>query len=188
MPTPARRDRPRRPGPSASRPVASSSVNVLVAQSRIQDTEYLQRKENAFFALFRNPPEIQRTSSRISKAQWGELNPHFVSKLLVTSGFQPFCILLTLDQVDPPPVILTEDGQIQNEEDRPVYGSVRVWRTFRLFKDEALLISIGFVLQFIAIAASMYSPQLTKVFSEAQCVERLHPQSTRTRARTTTRI
>jgi hypothetical protein len=68
---------------------------------------------------------------------------------------------------------MNDDGQIQNEEDRPAQGSVRVWRTIKLFRDEALLISIGFLLQFIAIAASMYSPQLTKVFSEAQCVHHL---------------
>jgi hypothetical protein len=79
---------------------------------------------------------------------------------------------LTVTQIDPPPVIVDDEGQVQNEEDRPVQGSVRVWRTLKLFKDEALLISFGFFLQFIAISASMYSPQLTKIFSEAQYVAR----------------
>jgi hypothetical protein len=72
------------------RVIDASNVNVLVAQSRIQDTEYLQRKENAFFALFRQPSELQKPNPRILKAQWGELNPHFIAKLLVTKSLHLF--------------------------------------------------------------------------------------------------
>ena len=82
---------------------------------------------------------------------------------------------LTPVQIDPPPVIMDDEGQVQNEEDRPAMGSVRVWRTLKLFKDEAFLIVFGFLLQFIAISASMYGPQLTKIFSEAQYVPRAMP-------------
>ena len=79
---------------------------------------------------------------------------------------------LTIPQINPPPVNFDDEGQVQNEEDRPAMGSVRVWRTLKLFKDEAFLIVFGFLLQFIAISASMYGPQLTKIFSEAQYVAR----------------
>jgi cbb3-type cytochrome oxidase subunit 3 len=82
---------------------------------------------------------------------------------------------LTITQINPPPVNFDDEGQVQNEEDRPAMGSVRVWRTLKLFKDEAFLIVFGFLLQFIAISASMYGPQLTKIFSEAQYVPRAMP-------------
>ncbi len=48
---------------------------------------------------------------------------------------------------------------------------VRVMRTLRLFQDEAFLIGIGFLIVLIQVALSTYLPQLTRVFSEATCVD-----------------
>lgn len=72
----------------SSRVVDASMVNVTVALSRPEDTEHLRRKENVFFALFRKPlVEVQRVNPRIAKSEWGDINPLFISKLLVNFNF-----------------------------------------------------------------------------------------------------
>jgi hypothetical protein len=72
----------------SSRVVDASFVNVTVALSRPEDTEHLRRKENVFFALFRKPlVEVQRVNPRIAKSEWGDINPLFISKLLVNFNF-----------------------------------------------------------------------------------------------------
>ncbi len=69
---------------SSATVINASDVNILVAQSRAQDTEFLQKKESAFFALFRKPEEERaKTNPRIAQSTWGDANPLFVSKMLV---------------------------------------------------------------------------------------------------------
>lgn len=91
--------------------VAASDVNILVAQSRAQDTEYLQKKESAFFALFRKPEEERgKTNPRIAQSTWGDVNPLFVSKLLVNCN--PYSHLLPLPSprsILPPSTSTTKD-------------------------------------------------------------------------------
>jgi hypothetical protein len=74
---------------------------------------------------------------------------------------------LTFFKIDPPPVIMDDDGQIQHEEDREVMGGVRLIRTLRMFKDEWFLITVGFLIIFFQVLASTYLPQLNKVFNDA---------------------
>jgi hypothetical protein len=70
---------------ASSTVVDASSVAVVMARSRAQDIENLTRKENMFFALFRAPAlHVEAVNPRVAKADWGEMNPLFVSKLLVT--------------------------------------------------------------------------------------------------------
>jgi uncharacterized membrane protein len=66
---------------------------------------------------------------------------------------------------------MDDEGQVQNEEDRESMTGVRLMRTLRLFQDEAFLIGIGFLIVLIQVAISTYLPQLTRVFSEATCVD-----------------
>jgi hypothetical protein len=86
-----------------ARTVEASSVSVAFAQTRSQDTEHLRRKENVFYALFRKPQEeIRRVNPRIAEAEWGDLNPHFMSKLLVSSRIQPHFLPLASRRSTPP--------------------------------------------------------------------------------------
>ncbi len=150
-----------------ARVVDGSSVNVAVARPRPEDTEHLRRKENVFFALFRKPQiEVQRVNPRIAASEWGEMNSLFISKLLVRSMFA-LCISLIAVQVDPPPVITDDEGQVQLEEDRQSMTGVRLWRTVKLFQDEKFLISVAFLILILQTALGFYIPQLTRVFSEA---------------------
>jgi hypothetical protein len=80
------------------------------------------------------------------------------------------CIKSDIEQVSPPPISIDDEGQIQHEEDREVMGGVRVMRTIRLFRDEALLLCIGIFIQFLSVAMNAYLPQLTKAFNEATFV------------------
>lgn len=154
-----------------ARVVDGSSVNVAVAQARPEDTEHLRRKENVFFALFRKPlVEIQRVNPRISKAVWGEINPLFISKLLVSFHFPPSPFFSSDAQIDPPPVIMDDEGQVQNEEDRESMTGFRLIRTMMLFRDEWVLLSTGIFILFFQMFLSTYLPQLTKTFNEASSV------------------
>jgi hypothetical protein len=67
--------------------VPADSVKVAGALSRAEDTDALQTKQSSFFSLFRNPLLTSRGNSRIARATWGDTNPHFVSKLLVSFPF-----------------------------------------------------------------------------------------------------
>lgn len=89
---------------TSSRVVDASFVNVTVALSRPEDTEHLRRKENVFFALFRKPlVEVQRVNPRIAKSEWGDINPLFVSKLLVNYHYIPFILRSLPSRSTPPP-------------------------------------------------------------------------------------
>jgi hypothetical protein len=72
------------PDTGKAKAVSADKVKVQGALSRAKDTESLRRKENTFFSLFRsNDVGATKSSMRIKNAKWSELNPHFVSKLLV---------------------------------------------------------------------------------------------------------
>jgi hypothetical protein len=60
-----------------------------------------------------------------------------------------------------------QEGQVTLEEDRQSMGSSRLVRTLFLFKDEALILSIGFVIVFIQVAMSTFIPQLSQAYQEA---------------------
>ncbi len=65
--------------------VNADKVKVQGALSRAQDTQSLREKENSFFSLFRtNDVAATKSNLRVKNAKWSELNPLFVSKLLVT--------------------------------------------------------------------------------------------------------
>ena len=69
--------------------VPADSVKVMGALSRAEDTGALQTKQSSLFALFRNPVVNSKSNSRVARAEWGDTNPHFVSKLLVRFHISP---------------------------------------------------------------------------------------------------
>ena len=71
------------PETGKAKTVSADKVKVQGALSRAQDTESLRKKENSFYSLFRKNDVAIKSSTRVKKAKWSELNPHFVSKLLV---------------------------------------------------------------------------------------------------------
>ena len=73
--------------------VPADSVKVMGALSRAEDTGALQTKQSSLFALFRNPVVNSKSNSRVARAEWGDTNPHFVSKLLVRFHISPLCTI-----------------------------------------------------------------------------------------------
>ncbi len=69
--------------------VEAKSIKVIGAMSRSQDTDALRTKQSSFFSLFRNPVVTANSNTRVSRAEWGGTNPHFVSKLLVICCCHP---------------------------------------------------------------------------------------------------
>ncbi len=71
--------------PDSFRVVDSDQLRVQVAQPRPEDTQMLRRRESVFFALFPDgAPEAHKANPRMKATDWGDVNPLFVSKLLVS--------------------------------------------------------------------------------------------------------
>jgi hypothetical protein len=69
---------------------------------------------------------------------------------------------------------MDDEGQVTLEEDRVSGGGVRVWRTIKLFREEFFLITVGFIITFVQVAASAFIPQLNQSYQEAMFVPRSH--------------
>ena len=76
---------------------------------------------------------------------------------------------------------MDEEGQVSKEEDQIAMGGVRLWRTVMLFRDEFFLLTVGFLILFVQVAATTYIPKLSKAYSESLFVAR---PATRCRALT----
>jgi hypothetical protein len=64
----------------------SNPSHLRIAVARHQDTEHLRRRNNVFFTLFKiDPPDPRVTANRrVQAAEWSDINPLFISKLLVS--------------------------------------------------------------------------------------------------------
>ena len=64
----------------------SNPSHLRIAIARAQDTEHLRRPNNVFFTLFKiAPPDPRATTHRRAQAaEWSDINPIFISKLLVS--------------------------------------------------------------------------------------------------------
>jgi hypothetical protein len=81
------------PDGAAVKVVDAKSIKVMGAMARSQDTEALRTKQSSFLSLFRDPVVTANSNTRVSRAEWGGTNPHFVSKLLVICCCHPTLLI-----------------------------------------------------------------------------------------------